>query len=61
MRTIKKHMHCLPIAGEWQEVAKMNELKETISRNAATLPGDFAGSAALVLLTFVGLSLSGFF
>ncbi len=37
----------------------MNELKETISRNAATLPGDFAGGAALVLLTFVGLSLSG--
>ncbi len=39
----------------------MNELKETISRNAETLPGDFAGGAALVLLTFIGLSLSGIF
>lgn len=39
----------------------MNELKETFSRNAATLPGDFAGGAALVLFTFAGLSLSGFF
>lgn len=39
----------------------MNDLKETLFRNAATLPGDFAGGAALVLLTFVGLSLSGLF
>ena len=39
----------------------MNALKNTFSRNAATLPGDFAGGAALVLLTFVGLSLSGLF
>ncbi|MYA88047.1 MAG: hypothetical protein F4X97_06280 [Boseongicola sp. SB0662_bin_57] len=61
MRTIKQHTHRLPIVSEWQEVAKMKELKETISRNAATLPGDFAGGAALVLLTFIGVSLSGFF
>ena len=39
----------------------MNELKDTFSRNAATLPGDFAAGAALVLLTFVGLSLSVLF
>ena len=54
-------MCCLPIAGEWQEVTEMNELKDTFSRNAATLPGDFAAGAAFVLLTFVVLSLSGTF
>ena len=60
-RTIKQHLRCLPIAGEWQEVTEMNELKDTLSRNAATLPGDFAAGAAFVLLTFVVLSLSGTF
>ena len=39
----------------------MNELKETFSRNAATLPRDFAGVAALMTIAFVGLSLPGLF
>lgn len=39
----------------------MNELKDAFFRNSATLPGDFAGGAALVLLTLLGLSLSGLF
>ncbi len=39
----------------------MNELKDMIARNGATLPGEFAGGAALVLLTLAGLSLSGLF
>ena len=39
----------------------MNELKETFSRNAATLPGDCAAVAALVIIAFVGLSLPAMF
>jgi len=39
----------------------MNELKDTFARNAATLPRDFAGVAALVVIAFVGLSLPGMF
>ena len=35
----------------------MIELKETLSRNYATLAQDFAGVAALVVIVFVGLSL----
>ena len=40
---------------------KMHELKDTLSRNAATLPRDFAGVAALAVIAFVGLSLPGMF
>jgi hypothetical protein len=39
----------------------MNELRETFSRNAATLPRDFAGVAALAVIAFVGLSAPGLF
>ena len=39
----------------------MDELKETFSRNAATLPGDFAAVVALVVIAFVGLSLPAMF
>lgn len=39
----------------------MNELKDTFSRNAATLPRDFAGVAALAIIAFTGLSLPSFF
>ena len=39
----------------------MTELKETFTRNAATLPRDFAGVAALVVIAFAGLSMPGFF
>ena len=39
----------------------MTELKDTFSRNAATLPRDFAGVAALVVIAFVGLSLPSLF
>ncbi len=39
----------------------MNELKDTFSRNAATLPRDFASVAALVVIAFTGLSLPSFF
>ena len=39
----------------------MNELKNTFARNAATLPRDFAGVAALVVIAFVGLSMPGIF
>ena len=39
----------------------MQELKETLNRNAATLPADLAGVAALVVIFFTGLSLPGFF
>lgn len=37
----------------------MTELKETLSRNSATLAQDFAGVAALVVIFFTGLSLPG--
>ena len=40
---------------------EMHELKDTFTRNAATLPRDFAGVAALVVIAFAGLSLPGFF
>lgn len=39
----------------------MTELKETLSRNAATLAQDFAGAAALVVIVFAGLSLPSLF
>lgn len=39
----------------------MTELKDTLSRNSATLAQDFAGAAALVVVAFVGLSLPGLF
>ncbi len=38
----------------------MQELKDTLSRNAATLPGDLAGVAALVVIFFTGLTLPAF-
>ena len=40
---------------------EMQELKETLNRNAATLPADLAGVAALVVIFFTGLSLPAFF
>ncbi len=39
----------------------MQDLKDTFTRNAATLPADFAGVAALVVIFFTGLSLPGLF
>ncbi len=39
----------------------MQDLKDTITRNAATLPYDFAGVAALVVIFFAGLSLPSLF
>ncbi len=39
----------------------MNELRDTLSRNAATLAQDFAGVASLVVILFAGLSLPGLF
>ena len=39
----------------------MHDLKETFERNASTLPYDFAGVAALVVIFFTGLSLPNFF
>lgn len=39
----------------------MQELKDTFARNAASLPADFAGVAALVVIFFVGLSLPSLF
>lgn len=38
---------------------EMTELKETLSRNAATIAQDFAGVAALVVIFLTGLSLPG--
>jgi hypothetical protein len=38
---------------------EMTELKETLSRNSATLAQDFAGVAALVVIVFTGFSLPG--
>jgi len=37
----------------------MNEVKATIERCSATLAGDFAGAAALVVMLVVGLHLPG--
>lgn len=37
----------------------MTELRDTLSRNSATLAQDFAGVAALVVIVFTGLSLPG--
>lgn len=39
----------------------MTELKETLSRNSATLAQDFAGVAALVVIVFTGFSLPALF
>ena len=39
----------------------MQDLKDTFSRNAATLPYDFAGVAALVVIVFTGLTLPNLF
>ena len=39
----------------------MQELKDTFTRNSATLPRDFAAVAALVMIVFTGLSLPSFF
>jgi len=39
----------------------MQDLKDTFARNAATLPGDFAALAALVVILFTGLSLPALF
>ncbi|PWK57226.1 hypothetical protein C8D95_103465 [Silicimonas algicola] len=44
-----------------QGMTEMNELRATFSRNAATLPRDFAGVAALAVIAFVGLSAPGLF
>ena len=40
---------------------EMQDLKETFVRNASTLPYDFAGVAALVVIFFTGLSLPSLF
>lgn len=40
---------------------EMQDLKETFARNASTLPYDFAGVAALVVIFFTGLSLPSLF
>ena len=39
----------------------MQELKETLIRNAATLPADFAAVVALVVIVYTGLNAPGFF
>ncbi len=39
----------------------MQDLRDTFSRNAATLPADFAGVGALVVIFFTALSLPSFF
>lgn len=39
----------------------MQELKDTLNRNVATLPADLACVAALVVIFFTGLSLPAFF
>ncbi len=39
----------------------MQDLKDTVMRNASTLPADFAGVAALVVIFFTGLTLPNFF
>ena len=40
---------------------EMQELKETLIRNAATLPADFAAVVALVVIVYTGLNAPGFF
>ena len=44
-----------------KDTIEMQELKETISRNAATLPSDFAAVVALVVIVYAGLNAPGFF
>jgi len=39
----------------------MQELKDVIARNAATLPADCAAVAALVVIVYSGLNAPGFF
>lgn len=39
----------------------MQELKDAITRNAATLPADFAAVVALVVIVYTGLNAPGFF
>lgn len=39
----------------------MHDLRDTFSRNAATLPADFAGVALIVVTAFVGLSIPALF
>lgn len=50
---------CLILAQEG--AIEMQDLKETFVRNAATIPADFAGVAALVVIFFTGLSLPNLF
>ena len=62
LRTIrqqKQPARCLILANEG--TIEMQDLKETIARNASTLPYDFAGVAALVVIFFTGLSLPSLF
>ena len=44
-----------------EDTIEMQELKETFTRNAASLPADFACVAALVVIVFTGLSLPSLF
>ncbi|MEO0943289.1 MAG: hypothetical protein AAFY06_00405, partial [Pseudomonadota bacterium] len=44
-----------------KDTIEMQELKDTFTRNAATLPRDFAAVAALAMIAFMGLSLPSFF
>ncbi len=46
---------------EKKETIEMQDLKDTFARNASTLPYDFAGVAALVVIFFTALSLPNFF
>lgn len=39
----------------------MQDLKDTVMRNAATLPGDCAGLAALVVIVYAALNLPALF
>ena len=62
LRTIqqqKQPARCLILAKEG--ALEMQDLKETLARNASTLPYDFAGVAALVVIFFTGLSLPSLF
>ena len=46
---------------EKKETIEMQDLKDTFARNASTLPYDFAGVAALVVIFFTALTLPNFF
>lgn len=62
LRTIWQQMQparCLILGQEG--AIEMQDLKETFARNASTLPADFAGVAALVVIFFTGLTLPNFF